>query len=245
MEHASRPTGPAPGSIQLRRAHVGDPNTYGGRLEALPDAAGRLEASFSLEAAPALRIGQHVELCYEDRGSPRTFLAQVVSRRDGVRIASYRFRVKWKATDGLAPDLTRRTDDRIDVDEWTASSLVLAPRDGDAASSIGAEGCKSVLLDLSAGGAQALAPLALEAELFDRDRVSVSFRMGDAPDEPCVVEARIRWRSLGEKGVHYGLQFLFEDDSESVRQRERIAGYVEARRAQAARSRRDEGTSAA
>lgn len=244
MEHASHPTGPAPGSIQLRRAHVGDSNTYDGRLEALPDAVGRLEASFSLEAAPALRIGQHVELCYEDRGSRRCFLAQVVSRRDGVRIASYRFRVKWKAGEGLGPDLTRRTDDRVDVDPWTAASLVLTPWDGDVANS-GEEGSGSVLLDLSAGGAQALAPFALESALFDRDRVTVTFRMGDAPDEPCIVPARIRWRSLGEKGVHYGLQFLFEEDPQSLRQRERIAAYVEARRAQAARRRHGEGTSAA
>lgn len=242
-----------PGSIVLRRVHVGSQVAYTGRLEALPDANGRLEASFASDSSPALRIGQHVEVCYEDRGTPRTFLAQAISRRSGVRLTNYRFRIKWRASEGLGLDLNRRRANRVEVDEWTSGSLRLTPWGPGApmqgpyvllagdysqvelrilAHFLEVDSPEAILLDLSASGAQALAPFALEALLFDCDQVLVSFRLGDSPTEPCVVAACIRWRELGDKGVRYGLQFLFEDSAEQDYQSQRITAYVEARRAQ-------------
>lgn len=223
------------GSIHLKRAHVGSQRIFVGRLENLPDARGLLEASFAGEGVPALRMGQHVELCFldEEPGTARAYLSQVVSRRELEGGQSFRFRVKLRANDVPGPELTRRAADRVCVDEWTSSSLRIQSLEGAEGRTSDEPGAESVLLDLSRSGAQILVPFELEAQLFAADTVRVSFRLGDSPGGPCQVQARIRWREMGEGGVRYGLQFLFDDSPEHARWRERIATYVEARRAQA------------
>ena len=210
-------------SIQVRQVRSGLQQTYSGRLERRPGDDGVIEASFSSGEAPAVRVGQHVDLCYLEGadGTPRSFVAQVLARRLENGGIGYQFRVKTKPRDGRALDISQRASDRVEVDEHAAQTLLLsAPEPGSGPEQSG------YLVDLSASGAQAIVPIEVEAALFDSDIVHASFQLGGARAERCELEAMVRWRKLEGSEVRYGLQFSGGSSPESERSRQLIAAYV-------------------
>lgn len=208
-------------SIQVRQVRSGLQHTYSGRLERRPGEDGVIEASFAEGEAPAVRVGQHVDLCYLEgaEGTPRSFVAQVLARRLESGGTGYQFRVKTKPRDGRALDISQRASDRVEVDEVAAQTLLLSALGSDPEQS-------GYLVDLSTSGAQVIVPIEVEAALFGYDLVHASFQLGGAKAERCELEAVVRWRRLDGSEVRYGLQFRADASPDAERSRQLIAAYV-------------------
>ena len=191
---------------------------------------------FDTHNAPALAVGQHVDLVF-DSGSfagPLTVAAQVQHRtendanREGRRRYGFRF-LEPQQLDRHLPAEARRYFNRrqaVRVSPGTFEPIEVSLRTGEDETPIEVR-----LHNISVSGVGVSLEPALEMSFADRTQVNLSIQLPGSR-RPIGLVGSIRYRRLVGERIHYGIAFDTELTEKFTRKRRALARYVLRRQSQ-------------
>lgn len=175
---------------------------------------------FQLGQAPRLPIGAVVVLMFhgESLARPTEVFGTVVYRCENPLIQRYEFRFDREAREVLASVSDRRRAARVHPDPALPVRVRLEADVLEAP-------IEAVARDLSARGLSLLLTHEDEAKLFAISQLRITLRLPDEV-EPLQFHGVVRYRSLTNRGIQYGVEFDREGSEDFEGQQERVAIYV-------------------